>query len=329
MISKLADTYAHTTNVDALSRMLEGGAIKSLRHIAEESPDMNISVEPYYIPVRREMKASEAYEAMKENKYPDKIFFTRNGWLPNYGDCVITKQLGKSLREHDALNAIPEEFTTRHKVSLRNNADIYVPDDKLDVFAKLKNRFRLHPRSELSLEPYGPWDRVKAFAHKLSRKIGLEKDAAAYSSSQYKKLFGSNAQLVGSEALGINLPDSSDTDVFVPYKREANFNKALQRMAERYPDLQVNAASLKKPDKKTFTGKVNGQDLDVVVAYGPRALKFKDAFNNAMSKLTDKERQKIVDTKRSLKNAWFFPEWRYKRYKRQLAEELGLKDAYF
>lgn len=328
MISKLAEIYAHTTNVDSLARMLDDGSIKSLRHIARENPDLNLSVEPYRIPIRKEMKAQDAYEAMKESKYPDRIFFTRNGWLPNYGDCVITKKLGPSLREHDALNAIPEAFTTRRRVSLKNRADIYVPEEKLEQFAPFKNRFRLHPRSELGLDPYGPLDRLKAFAHKLSRKIGLSKEAS-FSPSQYRRMFGANAQLVGSEALGINLPDSSDTDVFVPYKREGNFNRALKRMVEKYPDLHVNAASLKKPDKKTFTGSVNGRDMDVVVAYGPRAEKFKNAFDSAKNVLTDDVRDKIVRRKQELKNAWFFPEWRYKRYKRQLAENLGLKDAYF
>lgn len=147
--------------------------------------------------------------------------------------------------------------------------------------------------------------------------------------SRYKRLFGSGAQLVGPGPLGINLPDSDAGDVFVPYKREGNFNRALKRMVEKYPDLHVNAASLKKPDKKTFTGSVNGRDMDVVVAYGPRAEKFKNAFDSAKNVLTDDVRDKIVRRKQELKNAWFFPEWRYKRYKRQLAENLGLKDAYF
>lgn len=328
MISKLADTYAHTTNVDSLAKMLDDGSIKSLRHVARENPDMKLSVEPYYIPIRREMKAGEAYEAMKGNKYPDKIFFTRNGWLPNYGDCVIIKNLGSSMREHDAINAIPDEFTTRRKVSLKNGAEIYVPDDRLSEFAHLKSRYRLRPRSELSLEPFGPLDRLRGLAHKIGKKLGLAKEASC-SPGQFKRLFGSNAQLVGSEALGINLPDSSDTDVFVPYKREGNFNRALKRMAEKYPDLRVNAASLRKPDKKTFTGQVNGRDLDVVVAFGPRAEKFKTAFNNAMNRLTPEERAKIVKRKQELKNAWFFPEWRYKRYKKRLAEDLGLSEAYF
>lgn len=318
-------TYAHTTSLAMLKRMLsESGQIKSLRHITKDTPDALIKVEPLPIPIHKRLSARLAYDIMKYTKEPDKIFLTRNGYLPNYGDVVITKRLGNSVREHDSWNTIPEEFTTRRRLSLRNNAKIYVPDEEYEqVVSEFGNR-RIYPKSKLELPAYGISDRAKAWWAKIRGKFTKEGSDAAY-----KRLFGTPAQLVGSEALGINVPGSSDTDVFVPYKRRGNFERALWRMECKYPDLHLNSASLRREDKKTFTGNVKGNPMDVVVAYGPRAEKFRTAFNNARTMLSDKRRAEIIAEKQRIKNSWFFPELRYKWYKKQLATELGLKDAYF
>ena len=65
------------------------------------------------------------------------------------------------------------------------------------------------------------------------------------------------------------------------------------------------------------------------LAYGPKAEKFRKAFAAARGRLTDEDRRRIINKKRELKESWFFPELRYKLYKKRLAGELGLRDAYF
>ena len=325
-MSLAQDTYSHTTSLDALKSILDSdGHIKSLRHIAKESPDQPISVEPLPIPFRIQLPAENAYRFMQLTKEPDKVFLTRNGYLPNYGDVVITKRLGGSVRSHKSLNSIPEEHTTRRRLSLRTNADIYVPDEKYDEIATAYHKYHILPKSKLSLHAYGLYDRMQALYNKMKDRLVKEGGI----NSRYQKLFGSTAQLVGSEALGINVPDSSDTDVFVPYKRKGYFDRAVAHMGEKYPDLHMNKASIGREDKKTFTGTVQGKPVDVVLAYGPRAEKFRSAFEMAKAGLSEKRRAEIVREKQALKNAWFFPELRYKWYKKRLAEELGLKDAYF
>jgi len=319
-------TYAHTTSLSTLMKMLGSGKIKSLRHIARETPGQELSVELLPIPVRLTLPASRAYRFMQGVKEPDKVFLTRNGYLPNYGDVVVTKRLGGSVAKHDAMNSIPEEYTTRRALSLKNNANIYVPDEKLDEIKSQFAGYRFRPKSELGLQPYGLSDRVSALLSKVRNRFVKE---SSESDGKFKRLFGRNAQLVGSEALGINVPGSSDTDVFVPYKRKSYFEKALARMGAKYPDLKMNQVSLGREDKKTFTGSVNGQPMDVVVAYGPKAEKFRTVFEMAMKGLDTKKRREIVARKAELKNSWFFPETRYKWYKKRLADELGLRDAYF
>lgn len=159
-------------------------------------------------------------------------------------------------------------------------------------------------------------------------KTASENDVAR-ADARFRRMFGRNARMVGSEALGINVPGSSDIDVFVPYRRESAYRRALERLPRKYPSLVMNKASLHRDEKKTLTGKVNGQDMDVVLAYGPKAENFRKAFAAARDRLTDTDRRKIINRKRALKDSWFFPGLRYNLYKKQLAEELGLRNAYF
>lgn len=324
------DIYAHTTSLGNLRRILDsGGSVLSLRHMAQRMPDSEISVEPLPVPVRTTLRAAEAYSRMKGIKDTDSIFLTRSGYLPNYGDVVITKNLsGGTVRPGNRLNSIPEEFTTRRPLSLRHNSTIFVPEEHLDELRKAYPRLRLFPKGELMLRSFGLKDRAGAFYDKVMDRLGLTKQGSD-EDGRYRRLFGRNARLVGSEALGINVPGSSDIDVFVPYKRQYHFNRAVENMPRKYPGLVMNSVSKNRADKKTFTGRVNGQDMDVVLAYGPRAEKFRDAFSRARDRLTDTRREEIVREKERLKNAWFFGRLRYKRYKNRVAEELGLKEAYF
>lgn len=323
-------SFAHVTGMEGLRGMLASGRIRSLARIAGAAPDAEMSVEPLPVPVRRTMRAADALEAMRGIKDVDKVFMTRDGYLPNYGDAVVVKRLGSSARPHESWNTIPEEFATRRDVSLRRNADIYVPEDEVDGLRREFSGYRIHPKSELPLRPYGLSDRISAWPGKIGRRLGLVKEGGDGGlSARAIRRFGDGAMLVGSEALGIDLQDSSDTDVFVPYRRRGNFERAVRRMEERHPELRMNAASLGRDDKKTFSGRVNGRDVDVVLAWGPRAAKFDEAFRNAATRLTPERRKEIVDEKRRLRNAWFFPETRYKRFKRKVADELGLLDAYF
>ena len=331
----MPDSYTHTTSLDNLKHMLDGDRrIMALRHLARTSPDMEVSVEPLPIPIRSRMTAREAYARMHGVKNTDKVFLSRGGWLPNYGDAVVVKRLSpRSVARGERLNSIPEEYTTGRALSLRNNAEIFVPDEVLDDFRTKYPGIRFRGRNALPLRAYGLADRIAALKNKLMERAGLGKTAAendvARADARFRRMFGRNARMVGSEALGINVPGNSDIDVFVPYKREAAYRRALDRLPRKYPNLIMNKASLRRDEKKTFTGKVNGQDMDVVLAYGPKAEKFRKAFAAARDRLTDEDRRKIIDKKRALKESWFFPELRYKSYKKRLAGELGLRDAYF
>lgn len=146
-----------------------------------------------------------------------------------------------------------------------------------------------------------------------------------------KEIFGYNAMPAGSEALGTALK-SSDTDIMLPFKTRYFFDRAVKDMERLYPELTPSALNAEKLNKKVFSYKGDGKDLDVVLAHGPKAFNFRDAFLDAKRALSDYDRAEIIGTKEHIKDSWL--NWltgdaRYNRYKNRLASQLGLKDHYF
>ena len=335
------DTFVHATSKDNLMKILTAGRLKSLKHIADETPDAPISVESgegdtnLASRERSTMAASKAYEKMKDIKAVDKVFLTRGGYEPSYGQHMIVKQL-KSPKYHNWLNLVPNEYTTRRALSPKSRATVVVPEEEQGEFKKLFPGIKVRTVDQAGLKPFGMLDKVRSLAGKVvDRTIGFNKASAAsiegvdinnMSDTRVKQLFGRNAFVFGSQALG-TADQASDVDVVVPYKRGASFEKAKQRMLEKYKG--VLKPSVHNELKHKFTGMVNGVDLDVTLTQGEKAQKFRDAFMAAKANITPEEQKEIIATKQRLRNAWFFPEWRYNRYKRQLAKDLGLQQHYF
>lgn len=324
MISKTArDLYAHTTNLDSLTKILSSGNLLSLKQVAEQNPEHEISVEPLPLPVRMRIKAQPAYDLLSLFKEPDNIFLTKGGYVGNYGDAVITKPMARKMDKGTGINSIPGEYVTKKPISMGGSTKIYVPDNVLETFRQAFPQYRILPKDQLPISAFGFSDRVRA----LAEKAGLVKESSSL--SEYRKMFGRNADIVGSEALGLELEGSSDVDIFVPYSSRHAYEMALKRMAERYPDMVMNEVSKNRDDKKTFVGTVDGKPMDVVIAYGDRARKFKQAFGSAKARLTEQRRAEIKARKQALHDSFFFPKTRYRMYKREIADELGLRDAYF
>lgn len=310
----------HATTKDSLDRILSSGKIKALKHVAKESPDLELSVELSPVPVRVNMPASGAVEHLKKYKDTDNIFFTRGGVLPNYGNYVIAKTL-HNTKPSTLFNSIPNEFVTPKAVSVKRKTKIFVPDEELADWVKkypnLSKRFVA--KSEFAAPSYGFTDRAKAIYSKLTKTSAHVIPV---------KSLGRNAIIGGSTGLGIDA-DGSDVDMFIPYKRRAAYENAIKRITTKYPSLTQRSSTLNNEFKTTLTGDVNGKEVDVVLGFGDKANAYHKAYLDAKSKLTYQDRINIVNRKRALKNAWFFPGTRYKMYKNQLATDLGLKEHYF
>lgn len=328
-----ADWYSHSTSRENLEKMLQDGArIKTLRHLAKNDPNLRVSVEPYrWLRTREEMPVSEAVTRLKnESKHPDKVFLVRGGVEPSYGQYSILKKL-KGPKPHDDVNLIPNEYVTPRALSLRSNARVYAPDDELDALKSQYPGIRFVGRSELPVPELGRVQGAVTLAEKLKRRFmsKFAGEAPPLSVAQLRRSVGRNAIQVGSEALGTNVGQGSDIDIFAPYKRRDAYEKAMSRLRERYPEFQESKANAARQDKYTLSGKINGKDVDLVLGYGDKAQNFLGAFENAKQRLTPDKADEIRQNKEQLQKAWLLREWRYKRYKNQVADELGLKEHYF
>lgn len=309
--------YTHTTTLDNLHKILNSGRIKSVRHIANEDPDAIMYVESNLgMRKRNELKAVEALKRLKEvGKNPDKIFLTREGHNGNYGDVFIAKNL-QSPKEHTTFNFVPNEYTIRRPLSVKNNATVYVPtkhlQDLRDKYKHIKFKPDIEFEHKITLT-----DRFNTLKRKVFSKTALQD----MSDNKLKYLLHTNKAFnAGSTALGTNI-DKSDTDIFIPYKTQKAFDKKVKQLTEMYPDMQVRT----KPNKVTLH---NGT-VDLVVGYGHNAINYANKFKELKRSLSDSEKEKIKQNKVKLKESWFLPEYRYKRYKKQLAKDLGLHQFYF
>lgn len=327
-LQKIAsELFAHTTTDNGLQRILNSGSIKSVSHVANEDPDTEVNIEPLPIPLfRSSLPASQAVDRLDAlGKSPDKIFLTRGGYLPNYGENVVVKHLSHPV-ERVSVNTIPEEYTTRRMLSARSNATIYVPNSRLESYRQSNPEYVFDSLDNIPIKRYGFMDRSLSYPGKLMKVLGLNKEASLPISP---RSISRNAFVAGSEGLGIDLGDGSDVDVFVPYLRYGSYQRAISRAKEMYPDLQERSSTANKQNKTTLSGTLDGKDVDLVFGHGEKAISFKDAYLDAKASLTDDQREEIKRQKAKLKYSWLFPETRYRRYKNTLAEELGLKQHYF
>lgn len=324
-LTKVAEFFTHTTGDSGLEKILESGRIKHIGHLAKENPDLEVSVEHLPVPfLRKTMRAEDALKTMDGVKVIDKVFLARNGYLPNYGDNVIVKDLViPTVRP--SFNSIPEEHVTSRSLSVRNNAKVYVPDERLADWKSKYQGVSFRPKSELHLKAYTFTDRAAAYPGKLLSALGISKQANHPVAPRH---VGSTAFVGGSTGLGLNV-DDSDVDIFAPYARNGHYLRAIERIKAKHPELVERKSTLNNGFKTTLTGVINGKDVDVVLGTGDKAIKYRDAYKAALSSLTDEQRESIKKRKLELKNSWFFPETRYKMYKNQLSEQLGLKQHYF
>jgi len=317
---KIAEAFFHTTGEDSLRRILSSGKIKTLSHVARENPEEPISVEVGLLPFRREvLPAAKAVEVMSARKITDKVFLTRGKYLPTYGEYVIKKELTLPIKRV-SLNSIPEEFISSRVLSTNTNSEIFVPESKVSTFQQEYPSLKVY--SNKNIPAFSLLDRVKNYPTKV-------KDVLFAKAAELNvKRISNNALLAGSQGLGINV-DASDLDVFIPYKSKYQFEKNIERLLSQYPGLKPGEFSKNKESKRVLSGSIDGVDVDLAVAYGQKAQAFKNAFLKAKDALSEQEKAEIIKKKTELKNSWVFPETRYKMYKNQVAENLGLKQTYF
>jgi len=316
-------TYYHTTSKDSIDKILSSGFIKSPKHILREAPELTINIEPSKLSKSRSSYSpSDAIiELIRNKKEYDRVFLTKGGYDPSYGDYVIQKKI-TSPKRYFRPTFIPNEHTIKRKLSVKSNAAIIIPDNDLEEMKSKHPGINFIPASTANVKKFNIIDKIVSVPKDL---LKAASDIAAVPKPHH---ISPKAFYAGSHALGINTKDS-DIDIFVPYKTKPAFDKAINRVLEKYPSLTIGSASADKPDKRVLTGIFNGKDVDIAIAHGKNAIKFQEVFMNAKKSLSDQQKIDIIKKKQALKESWFFPELRYKAYKNRVAERLGLKEAYF
>lgn len=328
--------YHRTNNLDAI---LRSGKVMSLKHLARSTPEVKVSVEPGasgsnlggLSSSRETLDASDAYDRMRDVKDVDNIFLTKDTVLPEssgYGKYIIEKSL-KAPTFNDKINLIANEYKHGRALSVKNNSTVYVPDEELVDIKDRHPNINIRPVSEIEAKTSTLVDTARTLLVKTTG-IGKQADLQTlYSGSErdIKKILSPNATIVGSEGIGINLEGSSDRDILVPYKTNAGYNRLVNKLKEDNLGLQESIYNDRKRDGfKVYTYKDNNVDIDVALVRGGKAPELANHVRKLRSELSDERKKEIINTKQKLQNAWFFKDYRYKKYKRGIDKELGLTE---
>lgn len=127
--------------------------------------------------------------------------------------------------------------------------------------------------------------------------------------------------LTGSLATGLNKPGDFDYDYGIRVTSKPKFDRLVEQMGNVLESSPYNKPGT---DYHVFKTSVHGQDVDIAVMYGDKGKTQRDALAKAVSSLTDEQRQAIVKKKVDLEGAWFFKDRRYKAFKRDVDQQLGL-----
>ena len=320
--------YYHTTDLDTLEQILANGSrLYPLKQLAEISPDASISVENEYNSTARKRDAVKRLyeEALANNKQTDAVFFTKDRYLPTYGDVVIAKEFKpRAVQENKRYTTIPDEYLRKNKAVALNNAVIYVPED---VVEKLRAKY---PKANLQgyTEDTPPAERVTAVDRLIAAIVHTPKlfKSSSTGDAEAQQILDAyrHAVLVGSEGLGIS-NNTSDHDIIIPTNTDLGRKRLRNRIARQYPDLYVS----REDDKKvTFSGDINGNEFNIALIPHKYADPFIGGYMSAKDYLDQhpERRERIRKIKKLLASLPF--ESPYKWYKKYVDRSLGISKNY-
>lgn len=133
--------------------------------------------------------------------------------------------------------------------------------------------------------------------------------------------------LTGSMALGTNVPGSVDLDYMVQLKSKEKMLRLANKLRKN-PEFKTSPYHSGMSDYQIFMwDRKNKLPVDIALVYGDKADKYKSTVREVINKLTPEEREQIRKEKARLQQAWFMRQSRYRKYKRELDERLGIKQV--
>lgn len=135
------------------------------------------------------------------------------------------------------------------------------------------------------------------------------------------KTYKTQPYLTGSMALGTNVPGHVDYDYGI-------VSQNLKRFKELAAQLESGAtpSPYNKPntDYRVFQAQIQGEPVDIALVYGRKGAEHRSATRRVAKTLSPEEKASIAKRKKELKESWFFPKYRTKKYKRELDKQLGI-----
>lgn len=330
VLSEMNKFYHRTNNLD---KILSSGRIKALKHIALSDPDAEIEVEHGSrgsnlggtYSNRLSMKASDAYNLLKERKDVNNVFVTKEVLPPtSYGKYVIEKSL-KSPTLNDRLNLISNEYISNRALSVNSNANVYVPDDEHEGLTQMYSGVNFIPMSQLNARKATLVDLARTLHGKLTKSAYDINTLYSGTENDIRKALSPNATIVGSEGIGINLAGSSDRDILIPYKTRKGYERLVNRLTSSDFGLKESPYNNRKRDGyKVYSYKDGNVDVDVAVVHQGKAIDLANHVRKLRTELSDEDKKRIIAEKERLSNAWILKDYRYKKYKRSIDEKLGL-----
>lgn len=322
MITKTAkDFFYHATTPQNLEKILASGKVLRPKDIQGDSKAIELLPG---VTTHWDAPASVADFFSKLRGNHSKVFVTKGGYDSRYGTHVIRKRL-TAPKKHSWLTLIPNEHSVAKPLSVKSNADVLVPAGELQDWKAKFPGVKFKELEAGHAPEFSIGDRVAKILGQDVIKPVVQKPTPSQVSRKVLKAVGKKGTLAGSLVLGTSV-DGGDVDVLVPYKSKLQFEKAKERLSSRFKDFKLTT---NRDNKYTLSGSIDGVPVDVVVAHGEAPKKFLDRFNEVKQSLTPEQRAEIRAKKKALSSSWFFPQTRYKRYKKNLAEDLGLKEVYF
>lgn len=136
-----------------------------------------------------------------------------------------------------------------------------------------------------------------------------------------RKRYRTSPFLAGSMATGLSIPGKADYDYGMVVQSLPKFQKLLNQM---HGEMEASPYNVPGTDYHVFKTQVGDKPVDVSLMFGEKGRQQREAIKRVAQSLTPEQKAAIVKRKQELKNSWLLPEFRYKRYKRGLDQELGL-----
>lgn len=251
---------------------------------------------------------------------------------PHWNDEKLKQVEGRGIRyqSHDHLpeeerNVLIQRYMATRPKSFWNKMGLGDPGFAVDQYlaqrSKEKEELNQQFRDLFQKVAFLWWnDKADEKKSTISNEQALQK--AEDIRNIIAKRYNVTPFLTGSMRLGTNVPGQYDYDYNIHLNSKDKFLKLQKKFDALYEPSEYNK---KDVDHHIFKTNILGEEVDIGLTYGQKGRDYQDSVRNAEQTLSEQRKKEIIEEKKKLQNAWFFKDRRYKHFKKNLDQELGIK----